>query len=93
MTEHVTSKLVMADGAACSFCAAKTPSTEGNVCVPEKLGQSNKTNGKHRRFVIGRNHKSGTTMRPKGCPHPDHKVSTQSSVQSMLYKIIKNKNG
>jgi hypothetical protein len=91
MTEHVTSGLVMADSVACSFCAAKTPSSEGNICLPEKLGQSNKTNGKHRRFVFGRSHKSGTTMRPKDCPHPDHKVSTQSSVQSMLYKIVNRK--
>lgn len=83
-------ELVKADGPACYLCAARTPADEGAICEVWKLGSSNKVGKKHRGgFVLGRTHSSGTTMRPTLCPHPDHKVSTVPSVQSMLRKIIK----
>ena len=57
-------ELIKADGIACFLCAARTFSTEGDICLSWKLGQSNLNNGKHKRFVFGRNQKSGTTLRP-----------------------------
>jgi hypothetical protein len=79
-------ELIKADGIACTTCAAKTLTQEGSVCQPWKLGPSNKR--KHG-FVYGRNHKSGTTLRPKLCPHPENKVSTAPSTQSLLTKLFK----
>lgn len=81
--------LVKADGPACVLCAARTLTPHGSVCEVWKLGSSNNEHRKNKRFVFGRNHKSGTTMRPILCPHPDHKVSTTPSVQSMMFKLLK----
>lgn len=75
---------VKADGTACNTCAAKTWSSEGYLCQPHKLGQSN---GK-RRFVLGRMHAKGTTMRPQLCPHPESVVSTTSNAFVMLRKKL-----
>jgi hypothetical protein len=87
------SERFLADGKACFTCAARTLLANGepSICQPSKLGQSNKKEGKHRRFVIVRRHTTGTTMRPKDCPHPESKVATTSSTQSLLYKIVKNR--
>lgn len=81
-------ELVKADDSACEHCAAKTRSFEGYVCVPWKLGTSNKNKGKNHRIVIGRTHKTGTTMRPKDCPHPESAVATTSNAQVMLKRIL-----
>lgn len=78
---------VKADGIACVTCAAKTLTAEGSICEPWKLGQSNKK-GKNGRFVMGRNHTKGTTMRPKLCPHPESIASTGPSAQVLLRKIL-----
>jgi len=80
---------VRADGPACATCAAKTLSTEGAICEPWKLGPSNNSNRKHRRQVLGRNHTSGTTMRPLLCPHPESQVLTTPTTQVLLRRILK----
>jgi hypothetical protein len=69
---------------ACTTCAAKTASSEGFICLPWRLGQSN---NKHRN-IIGRNHHSGTTLRPILCPHPDNNVAESSSPHVMLRKFL-----
>lgn len=78
---------IKADGLACFLCAARTVVARESICEPWKLGQSNKANGKHKRFVFGRNHTSGTTMRPKDCPHPESKVLTTEDSRHKL-KIL-----
>lgn len=81
-------ELIKADNAACFSCAARSFTTDGYVCQPSRLGQSNKIQGKHRRFVFGRNHTSGTTLRPSSCPHPENVVKTTSDAQIMLRKKL-----
>lgn len=78
---------IKADGIACNTCAARTLTNEGPVCQPWKLGPSN--NKKKGRHVIGRNHSTGTTLRPILCPHPESKVSTTHSAQVLLKKLLK----
>lgn len=68
----------------CTTCAAKTASLEGFICLPWRLGQSNKK----RRNIIGRNHHSGTTLRPVSCPYPDNNVATNSNPHVMLRKLL-----
>lgn len=80
---------VKADGPACATCAAKTLTDEGAICEPWKLGSSNNSNKKHGRQVLGRNHTSGTTMRPLLCPHPESQASTSQSPQLLLRKLLK----
>ncbi len=80
---------IKADGLACYFCAARTVVAMESICEPWKLGQSNKVKGKHKRFVLGRNHTSGTTMRPNGCPHPESRVPTTENSQRLLKKLIR----
>ena len=79
----------MADGSACLYCAAKTLTTEGAICQPWKLGASNNKNKRHKRNIFGRNHSTGTTMRPVNCPHPESKVSTSQGTQVMLKRLLK----
>lgn len=82
-------ELVKADGPACITCAARTPTQQGPFCEVWKLGSSNNYQRRDRRFVFGRIQKSGTTMRPMFCPHPEHTVSTKPSPEALLRKLIK----
>jgi len=69
---------------ACTTCAAKIASSEGFVCQPWRLGQSNNNS----RFVIGRKHSSGTTLRPSLCPHPENKVMITPTAGIVLRKLL-----
>lgn len=82
-------ELIKADSPACITCAARTPTPRGSFCEVWRLGSSNNEQRRNKRFVFGRTQKSGTTMRPMLCPHPDHKVPTTPSVQTLLRKVIK----
>jgi len=78
----------MADGIACRTCAARTLTNESDICEPWKLGSSNKKKGQGKSFVLGRNHYSGTTMRPINCPHPDSKTPTTQNAYVVLRKKL-----
>ncbi|MEK7472878.1 MAG: hypothetical protein AAB625_02445 [Patescibacteria group bacterium] len=75
---------INATNPACTICAAKTISSEGIICQPWRLGQANR---KHQN-IIGRNHHSGTTLRPILCPHPDNTVAVSPSPQIILRKLL-----
>lgn len=79
---------IKADGTACTTCAAKTRCMDGFTCEPSRLGSANII-GKHKRFVMGRNQTSGTTMRPEDCPHKEHKVSTEVNPFVLLRKQLR----
>lgn len=78
-------ELLKADGTAYLLCAARTPTTEGNICLPWKLSQGNRKGRKGRR-VFGVRYGTGTTMRPDNCPHPENKVSDEPSYAVTLRK-------
>ena len=43
---------------------------------------------KKRRNIIGRNHHSGTTLRPILCPHPENKVTISPNAHVALRKLL-----
>lgn len=82
-------ELVKADGIVCINCAARTRSSEGDICVPWKFGPKNRINKRIKNYKLGIGTGSGTSMRPKDCPHPENTVASTSDAQVMLRNLLK----